>query len=102
MAMFVTYFSLNVYVGNSLKNFFALARPVGVDSGVELGLDTTDFGWPSMHAADPAHGALPPHAPSTRCTAELVRHVWHCRYAVNAVGLPFFALRYWFGAFGQV
>jgi len=64
--MFVAYFSLNVYVGNWLKNCFALARPaVDLNYG-----DTTDFGWPSM-------------------------------YAVNAVGLPFFALRYWFGAFGQ-
>lgn len=26
---------------------------------------------------------------------------WPSMYAVNAVGLPFFALRYWFGGFGQ-
>ena len=66
MNMFVAYFSLNIYVGNWLKNLFALSRP---DGGTNT-RDTTDYGWPSM-------------------------------YAVNAVGLPFFALRYWFGAFGQ-
>jgi serine palmitoyltransferase len=65
LSMFVAYFSLNVYVGNWLKNLFALAR-----RSSDGHLDTSDFGWPSM-------------------------------YAVNAVGLPFFALRYWFGAFGQ-
>jgi len=65
--MFVAYFSLNVYVGNWLKNLFALARGPSPDLAYD---GTADFGWPSM-------------------------------YAVNAVGLPFFALRYWFGAFGQ-
>jgi len=64
--MFVAYFSLNVYVGNWLKNLFALERPEGFANL----RDTSDFGWPSM-------------------------------YALNAVGLPFFVLRYLFGAFGQ-
>jgi len=67
MNMFVAYFALNMYVGNWLKNFFALARPVR--DGFPM-RDVSDYGWPSM-------------------------------YAVNAVGLPFFALRYWFGGFGQ-
>jgi membrane-associated phospholipid phosphatase len=64
--LFVAYFSLNVYVGNWLKNAFALAR----QEGAPLTRDTSDFGWPSM-------------------------------YALNAVGLPFFALRSAFGAFGS-
>jgi len=65
-SVFVAYFSLNVYVGNWLKNCFALAR----QEGVARSADTSDFGWPSM-------------------------------YSLNAVGLPFFALRSAFGAFGS-
>jgi len=64
--MFVAYFSLNVYVGNWLKNCFALARAENAPQT----RDTSDFGWPSM-------------------------------YALNAVGLPFFLLRYMFGAVGH-
>lgn len=64
--MFVAYFTLNVYVGNWLKNCFALARA----ESAPMTRDTSDFGWPSM-------------------------------YAVNAVGLPFFLLRYLFGAVGH-
>lgn len=71
-AILVAYFSLNVYVGNWLKNCFALARPSEALStgSVSGGDDRSDFGWPSM-------------------------------YALNAVGLPFFALRSAFGAFGS-
>jgi len=64
--LLVAYFALNVYVGNWLKNCFALAR----QEGAQTTRDTSDFGWPSM-------------------------------YALNAVGLPFFALRSAFGAFGS-
>jgi len=61
--MFVTFFALSLYVGNWLKNLFALNRPDGaVDASI-------DFGWPSL-------------------------------YAVNAVGVPFFAMRYWYGGIG--
>ena len=34
-------------------------------------------------AARVTHGALPHRAPSTRCTADLVHHVWH-RYNCTA------------------
>ena len=64
--LFVAYFSLNIYVGNWLKNCFALARA----DDAPTSRDTSDFGWPSM-------------------------------YSLNAVGLPFFALRSAFGAFGS-
>ena len=36
----------------------------------------------SRRGADPAHGALPHRAPSPRCTAESMRHVWHRRGCV--------------------
>ena len=61
----VTFFVVNLYVGNYLKNLFALPRPTASPGGPK----EEDFGWPSM-------------------------------YAVNAVGLPFFALRYLWGAVG--
>ena len=61
----VTFFVVNLYVGNYLKNLFALPRPTASPGGPK----EEDFGWPSM-------------------------------YAVNAVGLPFFALRYVWGAVG--
>ena len=62
--MMVAFFAVNLYLGNWLKNLFALARPP-----TARGPASFDFSWPSL-------------------------------YAVNSVGLPFFALRYWFGAFG--
>jgi len=68
--MFVTFFAVNIYIGNWLKNFFALARPSGA-AGAVSAHSTNDFGWPSM-------------------------------YLVNAVALPFFAMRYWYGGFGSV
>ena len=64
MPMMVAFFAVNLYLGNWLKNLFALARPP-----TARGPASFDFSWPSL-------------------------------YAVNSVGLPFFALRYWFGAFG--
>jgi len=67
--MFVTFFAVNIYIGNWLKNFFALARPMGATGSVSAH-STSDFGWPSM-------------------------------YLVNAVALPFFAMRYWYGGFGS-
>jgi len=67
--MFVTFFAVNIYIGNWLKNFFALARPLGA-AGSATAHSTSDFGWPSM-------------------------------YLVNAVALPFFAMRYWYGGFGS-
>ena len=63
---FVAFFTVNLYVGNWLKNLFALRRPLGGTRDAQ----TNDFGWPSM-------------------------------YAINAVGLPFFAMRYWYGGFGS-
>jgi serine palmitoyltransferase len=67
--MFVTFFAVNIYVGNWLKNFFALARPSGA-AGSDTAHSTSDFGWPSM-------------------------------YLLNAVAVPFFAMRYWYGGFGS-
>lgn len=67
--MFVTFFAVNIYVGNWLKNFFALARPAAA-AGSDTAHSTSDFGWPSM-------------------------------YLVNAVAVPFFAMRYWYGGFGS-
>ena len=65
MPMFVTFFVVNLYVGNFFKNLFALPRPKPAVGGPT----ENDFGWPSM-------------------------------YAINAVGLPFFAVRYWWGGVG--
>jgi len=70
LPMFVTFFAVNLYVGNFLKNLLALARPLnGAAASARPARETNDFGWPSM-------------------------------YAVNAVALPFFAMRYWYGGFG--
>jgi membrane-associated phospholipid phosphatase len=66
MPMLVTFFVANLYVGNFLKNLFALPRPTATPGFTPK---EGDFGWPSM-------------------------------YATNAVALPFFALRYFFGAVG--
>lgn len=73
MNMFVAYFALNMYAGNWLKNFFALGRPEGAEGS-------------------------PQRAMSLLAMSD---YGWPSMYAVNAVGLPFFALRYWFGGFGQ-
>lgn len=69
--MFVAFFSINIYAGCWLKNCFALARP-------------------------------PPGSRSVQ--REVLNDAndfgWPSMYVVNAVGLPFFALRYWYGGFG--
>ena len=46
LPMFVTFFAANIYVGNWLKNLFALPRAATTNAVP----NTDDFAWPSIHA----------------------------------------------------